>query len=157
MILDLEIEHARRAPAVLFDIGVFIAAQRHRLMRQIRNTRRNGIDSKLDLVQPRLAGLQFIAERRNLGHDRRHVLSLGLEHADVLASGVAQVLQFLGPYLKLLALRLPLLQGRDIEVVAAGLLEAGGQDFGLIAQQDGIEHGGIAKRDRTRIIARNPI
>ena len=157
VILHLKIEAAWRAPAVLFDIAGFVLARRHRFVRQIRNPRRDGLNRLLDLIQPRLAGFQLIAEARNLSHHRRYILALGLEHADLFGLGIAQVLQLLRAHLQLLALGFPLLQHGDIEVVTAGLLEAVGQDFGLIAQQDGIKHGGIAKRDGTRIIARNTI
>ena len=142
---------------MLFDVVMFVLAYRHRLMCQVRNLICDLLDGLNKPNKPGLRKNQFFTECRHFPHHRRDVLALGLEHADLLGFRVAQILQLLRAHLKLLALGLPLLQGRDIKVVAAGLLEAGGQDFGLIAQQDGIEHWSIAKRDRTRIIARNPI
>src|SRR5690606_31530909 len=61
--------------------------------------------------------------------------------ADLLAVGVAQVLQLLGALLDLLALGLQGLQRGGVEGEATGG-QAFGQSGGLVAEQRGIEHDG---------------
>ena len=141
MVLHVEIEAARRAPAQLLDIVRFLAAQRHRGIGKIGNTERDGFDLVTDLVQAQFRGLQLLAEACHFRHHRGHVLALRLQHADLLAAGIAQVLQFLGADLQLLALRFQCFEATDIQLEAATDAQAFGEIGRLGAQQGRIEHG----------------
>lgn len=59
MVLYLEIEGLRRAPATHFDVGVLVGTDRHRLVRQVGNAQQHGIQFALDGVQLALAFLQL--------------------------------------------------------------------------------------------------
>ena len=104
MVFDGEIKHARAAPAMLFKIVSLTATLRHAGIGQVGDARGNRVDFATDALQRYFRRLQFFAKTRHLGHHRRHVFALGFEHADLLAAGIAKVLQFLGANLNLLAL-----------------------------------------------------
>src|SRR3546814_16656817 len=76
----------------------------------------------------------------------RSILALGLGMADGLGARVAQVLQFLGAGLQLLALGLQRVQHRDIEHKAARGLEPLGGLCGVASQQIRVEHVGLLRR-----------
>src|SRR5690606_40705818 len=104
-VLHREVERARRAPARLLDVLRLVRALRHRRAGKVGEAERDGVERGTDLGPARLRGLQFLAEARDLGQQRRHVLAASLGLADRLAAGVAQVLQFLRAHLDVLALR----------------------------------------------------
>ena len=106
VILDREIERARRAPTILFDVAVLVGTLRHRGIGQIRNAQRDRGELLLDVGQARFVGLELIGDTGDLGHQRGGVLALALGDADRLGARIARVLQFLGLDLHGLALRL---------------------------------------------------
>lgn len=96
MVLDLEIEGLRRAPATHFDVGVLVGTDRHRLVWQVGNAQQHGIQFALDGVQLSLAFLQLGAHAVDIGQQRRDVLATLLGLADRLGTRVALGLQLLG-------------------------------------------------------------
>ena len=141
MVLHLEIECARRAPAVLLDVLRLIGTQRHRVIGNVGDAERDGFDLATQFVEAQFRGFQFLAEAGDFGHHRCHVLALRLQHADLLAAGIAQVLQFLGADLQLLALRFQCFEAGDIQLEAATGAQAFGEVGGMGAQQGRIKHG----------------
>ena len=141
VILDLKVEHTRAAPAVLLNIAMFITAGRHRCIRQIGDARRDRFDLAANALQLHFRSLQLFTKAGHLGHHRRHILALGFEHADLLAAGIAQVLQFLGADLNLLAAGLQRLQCRHIQLETARGAQAVGKLGRVGTQQIGIKHG----------------
>ena len=130
----------RRAERLLFDVLAFVAAQRHRGVRQVRDAQGDRLDLAAQVVELDFRCLQLVAERSDFGHHRRHVLALGLEHADLLAAGIAQVLQLLGAHLQLLATCFQRFEVADVQLEAAAGAQAFGEFGGIGAQQGGIEH-----------------
>ena len=142
VVLDREIERARRAPAVLFDV---VRSRR----RPAAPTRAAGSGCRARSPRSRARmrpgatsrGLELVAEAGDFGHQRRDVLALRLGLADRLAARVAQVLQFLGAHLQSLALGFQRSSAATSQVEAAGFAQARGEFGGLGTQQVGIEHG----------------
>ena len=139
MVLDREIELARRAATAYFDVVVLVFAHRHRQIRQVRNAQRNAVEFSQHLVQLDLGGLQLIAKARHLGQQRRHIFTPGFGLANRLGAGVALVLQLLGFDLQYAALLLKGVDTRHVEGHATGGEALGGL-FNLLAQVLGIEH-----------------
>ena len=129
VILRLEIERRRLAPAALLAIVLLALADRHALVNEIWDAERDVVDPRLDRVEPRLGGLELLAELAHLGDQRRDVLARRLGLADRLGARVALVLQRLGAYLHFLALALERLDARHVERVAAR-----GETLGGLAQ-----------------------
>ncbi|MCW0417619.1 hypothetical protein NB689_003373 [Xanthomonas sacchari] len=150
MVLDLEIEAARGAPALQFDVVGLVLAGGHIGLRQVGNLQRQRLQLRADLVQTLLGGLQLVAEAGHFGHQRTRILALGLGLADRLGTAVAQALQFLGPHLDALAVGLQGLQGGHVQRIAATGAQALGEVGGLLAKQSGIEHGRGVPGERTR-------
>ena len=141
VVLHREIEHARRAPTMLLDVVRFVRARRHAVVRQVGNAERDRVEFGADAFQLDLRRLQFVAEARDLGHQRRDVLALGLGLPDRLAARVAQVLQFLGAHLDALAVGFEAFELLERQLEAAGFAQARGEFGGIGTQQGGIEHG----------------
>jgi len=156
MVLDREVEGARRAPAVLLDVVGLAAAQRHVLARQVGHAQADHVDRQADLLQALFTARQFFGERRDLSleHFDLGLARLGLrgiagaetrdlphQRADLLRLRIAQALQLLRARLDLLALGLQGLQALDVELEAAGALQALGSVEQVGAQQLGVEHG----------------
>ncbi len=120
MVLDLEIEGLRRAPATHFDVGVLVGTDRHRLVRQVGNAQQHGIQFALDGVQLALAFLQLGAHAIDIGQQRRDVLATLLGLADRLGTRVALGLQLLGTGLYRLALLFQRFDACDIQLEATG-------------------------------------
>ena len=142
MVLDLEIEAARRAPAVLLEVVALVLACGHGRIRQVGNAERDRFQRAADAFQFDFRGLQLLAEAGDFRHHRGDILAPGLELADLLAAGVAQVLQLLGAHLDALAVGLQRFQLRHVEVEAAAFAQALREIGGLVAEQRGIEHCG---------------
>jgi hypothetical protein len=140
VVLHREVERARRAPAMLFGVVRLVVAQRHALVREVRDAQRDAFQLAADAVELDFRGLQLVAEARDFREQRRDVLTLGLRLADRLAARVAQVLQLLRAHLDALALGFELFDVGDGQVHAARGLQACGEFGGLGAQQMGVEH-----------------
>ena len=106
VILDREVEGARRTDALDFRIAGFIAPCWHRFVRQVGDAGQQVLQLHLQRGEGIFAGFQLVAQTGNLGHDRHHVLATRLGLADGLGTGIALRLQFLGAGLHLLALAL---------------------------------------------------
>src|SRR5690606_3066210 len=168
MVLHLEPEVARLAPAVLLDVAGLVLADRHGRVRQVRDPEGDRLQLAADRVEALLALLQLVAEPGDLGLDpldllferRRLVATLRLpepphQSADLLRPGVAQGLQLLRARLDLLALGLQRGQRGGIQLVAAGLGQASGKVVVLLAQQGGVGHGRHLVEAVAGIIARD--
>ncbi|MNV17527.1 hypothetical protein D3C71_1083190 [compost metagenome] len=136
-----EIERARGAPAQLLDVLAFILAGRHIGRRQVGDAHRQHVDLFAQHVQLDFRGFQFIGERGHFGHDRRHVLALGLGKTNRLGAAVAQTLQFLGTHLDALAIGLKGFEGGHVKLIAARFTQALGKFGGLLAKKGWIKHG----------------
>lgn len=68
MILDREIELARRAPARLLDVLALVLAVRHIVGRQIGQTQRDGFELGADRIQRVFGSLELIAETGHFRH-----------------------------------------------------------------------------------------
>ncbi len=145
MVLDLEIEGLRRAPATHFDVGVLVGTDRHRLVWQVGNAQQHGIQFALDGVQLSLAFLQLGAHAVDIGQQRRDVLATLLGLADRLGTRVALGLQLLGTGLYRLALLFQRFDACDIQLEATGG-QAGSHFLRLGAYQFGIEHALFSSR-----------
>ena len=103
-------------------------------MGQVGQRQRDLAQLRLDRLQPRLVGLQPVAQIRNRRQQGRHVLPCRLGLADRLGAGVAGVLQLLHIHLQGLALRLQGLDAGGVELhPAAGELLGDHREIG--AQQ----------------------
>ncbi len=110
VILGLEFEPGRLAPAALLAVVGLVRALGHALVGQIGNAERDALDFILHTLQARFVRFQLVAQARDLCDQRRDVLTTGLGLADGFRSRVALILQLLGAHLQLLALTL---QRRD--------------------------------------------
>ncbi len=149
VILDREIELARRAPAQDFLVVVFVLAQRHGRVRDVRQAQRDLGELGLYVGQRLFVGLELVADAGDFGHQRGDVLALALGLADGLGPRITQVLQFLGLGGQLLALTLQGLDGGHVERETTGFLEALGGFGQARTQQCGVQH------DRSRVMTRN--
>ncbi len=84
MVLDREVERARLAPAANLGVGMLVGADRHAVVRQVRQAHQQRGDLGLQGIVARGGGGQRVAQPSHLGHHRRHVLALGLQLADLL-------------------------------------------------------------------------
>ncbi len=139
VVLDRKVEAPRRAPAQNFDIARFITAHRHALVRQVGDHRDEGVVALLERRQGILVRLQLVADAGHLGHHRRDILALALQHADLLRQAVSFRLQVLGADLQVLALGLQRLEGGGVERRAARG-EAFGDQGEVGAQQLNVQH-----------------
>src|SRR5690606_28492315 len=145
VVLRREVDRARRAPARLLVVLRVVRALRHRRVGKVGDAARDRVERGTDLGQARLRGLQLLAEARDLGQQRRHVLAARLRLADRLAAGVAQVLQFLRAHLDVLAFRFQRLQRGDVQRESAARAQARGGVGEVGAEQRGIEHGQVTE------------
>jgi hypothetical protein len=134
MVLDLEVEGARRAPAAHLGVALFAGAHGHAVVRQVGQAQHHVGQLGLHGLEALGRGFQLVAQAGHLGHDAGRVLALGLELADLTTQAVAPGLQFLGAGLDGLALGL---EGREAGFIEKGLgVLAGlqpGDDAGQIA------------------------
>jgi hypothetical protein len=77
VILDGEVEAARGAPAALLDVVVLVLADRHGLVRQVRDTQRNGGQPGLHVGQRLLVGLELVAQTTHFGQQLGDNFALG--------------------------------------------------------------------------------
>ncbi|MNV47999.1 hypothetical protein D3C71_1398860 [compost metagenome] len=103
MVLDLEVEGFRGAPAAHFDVVVFARPDRYAGVRQVGDGQDDTVQFRLDAIQFDLACGQFIGHALDVRHQRGDVLALGLGLADGLGTGVTLSLQLLGAGLHRLA------------------------------------------------------
>src|SRR5690606_29219892 len=103
VVLDLEIEVARRAPAADLDAVLLAATAGHRSVREVGHAQRDRLDLGAERVQPRLTGVQLDTEAGTFRPQRRHTPAPTLCLPDRLAARVAQVLHLLRADLDLLA------------------------------------------------------
>ena len=77
-------------------------------MRQVRHSEQQGLQFKLDRIEPLGRGVELVLDARHLRHGGGGfvVLAFALEHADLFAGGVALRLQRLGAHLDGFALGL---------------------------------------------------
>ncbi|CAM2158458.1 hypothetical protein PT2222_40321 [Paraburkholderia tropica] len=140
VILHLEVERARRAPAAHFHVAAFVAAHGHALVRQVRHAEQQIRELRLDLVELDLRRLHLVADAAHFGHHGRGVLAAALHRADLLRQAVAARLHFFGAGLNGTAFRFERGKGRDVEGVAA-VGEALRDAVEVFAQQLDVEHG----------------
>ena len=149
MVFGGEGQRAWLAPAAHFDVGVFICAYRHAGMRQVGQLHQDVIELGLDDNQTLGPGLLLLGNGVHFGHGGGGVFPLGLEHADLLAVGIAAGLHFLGVFLQRLAFVFQRGVGRHIQVglrVLAGG-QAGENGVQVLAQQGDVKHGcSLAKK-----------
>ncbi len=146
VILDLEIESPRRAPATHFVIVSFVFADRYRFVRNIGDEQRDIGQFRLHLGECLFVGLELVANAGDLRHQRRDILALALGLADGLGAGVAQILQLLRVSGQLLALAFQRLHGRHVEREASGFLETRGGFGQARTQQCGVQHDWIRNK-----------
>ena len=120
VVLDLEVELARGAPAAHFDVAVFVFTDRYAGVRQVGDGQEDLVQLGLDLVQLDLAGRQLTGHALDVSHQRGDVLALGLGLADGLGACVALGLQLFGTGLHRLAALFQGFDARDIQAEATG-------------------------------------
>jgi hypothetical protein len=156
MVLDREIELARRPPLVDFLVLRLVGAEGHRGVEQIGYTERDRLDSVENVFQLGFQNLLFLTEAGDLGLHRFRLFGAGVslflrsfsaqprspahQLSDLLGLGIAQVLQLLRADLHGLALRLERFDRGLVEFVAARA-QSLSDTIQLSAQQYGIEHG----------------
>mmetsp|Transcript_1075 Transcript_1075/g.1642 ORF Transcript_1075/g.1642 Transcript_1075/m.1642 type:complete len:501 (-) Transcript_1075:722-2224(-) len=142
MVLHVEVEAARRAPAAHLDVAGLVRAERNTLVGQVGHAHQQVVELVLDRVQPLGAGLEFIGDAAHLSHLRGGILALALGHADLLGQRVAARLQFLGAGLHRLALGLQGLEALHVEEWLGVLACVQALDDGveLLAQLGDVEH-----------------
>ena len=84
VVLDREIESARRTPALDLDVGGFITADRHRFVGNIGQPGEDGVEFFQQFAEAGFGSLQLVAQRADLRHDLGGILALPLQHADLL-------------------------------------------------------------------------
>mgnify|MGYP006194217975 CR=1 FL=1 len=139
MILDREIEAARRTPARDLDVALFVVTHRHRLVRQVGDIQQQVVEFALDAVELTLALLQLTAHAVDIGQQRRNVFTSCLGLTNGLGATVALGLQLFGTGLDRLALRFERLETRYIQLKTAAS-KALGHIVKLAANQFGVEH-----------------
>lgn len=119
VILDRKIEDARRPPAFDFDIAGFIAADRHRIIGNIRQSRQNRVKALQQFAKTGFGSLQFVADGAYLRHHPGSIAALPLDHADLLRQAVAHGLQILRAGLQRLAFGFEGLEFAEVDRLAA--------------------------------------
>ena len=139
MILHRELERARRAPPMLFDVLRFITADRNGRIGKIGHSQRDVFYVVLNFRERVFVCLQFVADAGNFGHQHRYVFALTFRHADGFRARIAQVLQFLRFRLHGFTPHFEALDCILVERIAARF-ELIGDAIQLAAQQSGIKH-----------------
>ena len=119
MVLGNKILHFQLSPGPYHLIIVLAVSGRDTLMGHIGHAAQELVQFLLDLLQPGLAGFQFVAQGGDLRPQRFDVLSRGLGFANRLRLTVPLRLQFLGVNLGLFTLPLQRLEPVDIQFKAA--------------------------------------
>ncbi len=140
VILHLEFELARRAPAAHFHVFGFVLAHRHAFVRQVRHAEQQVRQTLLDIVEPGRRRLHLVADTTHFSHHRRGVLALAFQRADLFRQTVAARLHLFGTGLGVAAFRFERGEGRHVEGIAA-VGEALGDAVEVFAQQLDVEHG----------------
>ena len=120
MVLDLEIEGFRRAPAAHFDVAVFVFADRHGFVGQVRNAQQDRVQLGLNAFQLDFAVGQLSAHALDIRHQRRDVFAALLGLADGLGARITFSLQCFGAGLDGLALFFQRFDARNIQGKATG-------------------------------------
>src|SRR5579862_3785369 len=142
VVLRLEVERARRAPAAHLDVLVARTTLGHVGLRDVRDHAQEGRLPFLDGGERHLVGLQLVADAGDFRHHGRGILALALEHPDLLRERVALALELLGAGLDLLAF---VLEGEprglvEDEAAAFQARDGGGK---VLAKQLDVEHAVI--------------
>ncbi len=140
VILHLEVELARRAPAAHLDVVGLVLADRHAFVRDVRHAQHQVGQARLDLAELGFRRLHVVADPADFGHHGRRVLALPLHRADLLRQAVAARLELFGVGLDRAAFRFECGERGDVEGVAA-IGEALGDAVEVFAQQLDVEHG----------------
>jgi hypothetical protein len=140
VVLHLEVELTRRAPAAHFDVAGLVLAHRHAFVRQVRHAEHQVGHAFLDVFELQRRGLHFVANAAHFRHHRRGVLAPPFHPANLLRQAVAASLQFFGTGLHGAAFRFECGESRHVEGIAA-VGEAFRHAVEVFAQQLDVKHG----------------
>ena len=134
-----------RRPAAQLHIGFFVGAHGHAGVRQVGHAGQDVLDLCLQRLQARLRRFQRLLDAAHLRHHGvgAGMVTLALEHADLLAQAVALRLQVFGAGLQHLALGLKGRKGIHIQPglrVLAGL-QTRHNAVQVFTQQGDVKHG----------------
>ncbi len=143
VVLGREVQRAGRAPAAHLDVGVFVGAHRHRLVRQVGHRHQHQLQFGLQLLQPHGGAVQLVADAGHLRHHGVGGFALGLELADLLAQRIAPGLQVFSGGLDALAFGFECAEALDVEEGLRRLAQgqAGDHRIEVAAEQVDVEHG----------------
>ena len=139
MVFHRKIKRTRRTDAAHFHVVAFIAAHRHRFVRQVGNGHQQRRQTVLQQRQRGFVGFQFIGQTGHFGHDRRGVFAFALGFAYLLGQRIAPCLQVLRAGLQRFALVFHLGKGVSVQGKAPAS-QAGGHGRQVVAKQLNIKH-----------------
>ncbi len=143
VVLGREGELARpavaRRPAPLLAVLVRVA-DRHRLVREVRNTAEEVLQFRLQAAELLFGRLELRLGALGLLHEVRDVAALRLGHADFLGEAVAGGLRLLDARLQLLPLGLEALELLHVEGARTPRGEAARHVLGVLAQELDVDH-----------------
>ncbi len=140
MVLRIEAELCRSAPAPLFSIRRLVGTHRYALVCQVRKREENIAELLVDRLAVALELLHFLADGPHAGHDLGSVLAGLLQFADSLAGLVTLRLQSFEALDALAALSIPLENLVDVDG-GAPRLQRCRHRLGFSSDQAEVEHG----------------
>ena len=95
------------------------------------------------VIRLHVEGVDLLVDGADLGFDRRSILALAFEHADLLGNGFPRILQLLlGGFQSAAGFVAGEHRGDEFPVIAAAGFEAVLNGGGVVAEDADIEHGG---------------